>query len=413
VSVIDALMDACGEQHVRLASTGDVVGGTPARWVASPGTEDEVSAVLRVATREDFTVATAGAGTKLDWGMPPTRVDLILETGRLVEVFEHDPAASQARVGAGFRLRGIRARLTPAGQRLALDVPSAAATLGGVLAADEAGPLRMTYGQPRDVVSDLRFVTADGSVVTASETVAAGIGGRDVARSMCGSLGTLGVIVDATVRLHRTPEARVWVLRPVGGRRELQELVAALRASSFEPAAIEVDLPRTPLAELRAGDLAVLVEGSRAGARSRADAIARIVGGGATVADTPPPWWGRYPFSAGDLALKVSAHPEELFSVVLALRDASGMVVPVRGSAGAGVVFAALPVSTTPQRLSGVLTAVRTILLARGGGTCEVVRAPADIRAATVDMTEPSPERDRVRRLKAQLDPHNRFVPGR
>jgi glycolate oxidase FAD binding subunit len=209
------------------------------------------------------------------------------------------------------------------------------------------------------------------------------------------------------------PEARNWVLRPVGGRRELQELVGALRASSFEPAAIEVDLPRTPLAELRAGDLAVLVEGSRAGARSRADAIARIVGGGATVADTPPAWWGRYPFKAADLTVKVTAAPEELFSVVLALRDAAGVVVPVRGSAGAGVVFAALPSTTTPQRLSGVLTAVRTVLIARGGGTCVLLRAPADVRAAIVDATQTSPEIERMRRLKAQLDPAGRFAPGR
>jgi glycolate oxidase FAD binding subunit len=413
VSVIDTLAAVCGPDHVRAAGVGDSVAGAQASVVASPGSVDEVSAVLRVAAGEGLSVIASGAGTKLDWGRPPSRVDLILETGRLTGLHRHDVRNHVARIGAGTRLRAIRAALATAGQRLTLDVASPAATLGGVLATNEAGPLRMTYGEPQDLVSDLRFATADGTVVAASETVAAGVGGRDVARLFCGSLGTLGVIVDATVRLHRAPKARAWVLRPVGGRREVQELVGALRESSFEPAAIEVDLPRSPLTELRAGDLAVLVEGSRAGARSRADAIARIVGGGATVSDTPPAWWGRYPFTARDIALKVTAQPEEIFAVILSMRDAAGVVAPVRGSAGAGVVFAALPPTTSPQRLIGVLTAVRTILIARGGGSCVLLRAPAGIHAATGDLTEPTPEREQVRRLKAQLDPANRLAPGR
>jgi glycolate oxidase FAD binding subunit len=394
-----------------MAGVEDSAGGTPAVWVAAPGSADEVSAVLRVAAAEGLSVVVSGAGTKLDWGAPPSRADLIVETGRLSGMYEHDAGGLIARFGAGTPMRAIRASLAIAGQRLPLDVGSPAATLGGVLAANEAGPLRMTFGEPRDLVTDLRFTMADGTLAVASETIAAGAGGRDIARLFCGSLGTVGVIVDATVRLQRLPEARAWVLRPVAGRREVQELAAALRSSSFEPAAIEVDLPRGPVNDRHAGDLAVLVEGSRAGLWSRAQSIARIVGGGATVADTPPDWWGRYPFTATDVALKISTSPEELFSVVLALRDASGVLVPIRGSAGTGVVFAALPATLSPERLAGVLTAVRTILIARGGGSCALVRAPARLRAGLPD--DVFPWLPQLRALKAAFDPDNRLAPGR
>src|SRR5581483_10941527 len=236
----------------------------------------------------------------------------------------HQPADQVATIGAGTSLRAVRGALARAGQRLALDVGSPGATLGGVLATNEAGPLRLAFGTPRDLAVGMRVALADGTVVN-------DLPGHDLPRLFSGSYGTLGVIVEATVRLHAIPAARAWVLRPVASPREVHELTAALLSSSFAPVAIEADLPGA-----RPGELAVLVEGSRAAAPARAEAVARILGGGAVVEDTPPAWWGRYPFDVRDAALKLVAPSSELFAAIYAMRDAAGVALPVRGSSGIG-----------------------------------------------------------------------------
>jgi glycolate oxidase FAD binding subunit len=136
-----SLVDICGMRFARLAGPADTVGGTPASWVAAPPTVDGVAAIVRLAVEHDLAVVARGAATKLDWGARPTRADLLLDTGRLAGVWHHDPAGGFAEIGAGTPLRAAQSALARGGWRLALDGASIGATVGGVIAADEAGPL--------------------------------------------------------------------------------------------------------------------------------------------------------------------------------------------------------------------------------------------------------------------------------
>jgi glycolate oxidase FAD binding subunit len=426
VSVIDALMEACGQAHAREASVADSVGGVMPGWVAAPADGDELSAVLRIAAEEHLSVLASGAGSKLDWGAPPSDLDILIDTARLSGVYDHDPANELATIGAGTPLRAVRAALAPAGQRLALDVGSPGATLGGVIATNEAGPLRLAFGPPSDLIIGVRAGLAEGRM-------ARQLPGFDLPRLMCGSFGTLGILAEATVRVHPIPSGRAWVIRPVSTPRDVQELTYALLASSFAPVAIECDLSTAAEGVARAGgtgrgggrasggwtaspsgpptgELAVLLEG--ASAINRAEAVARILGGGSAVADTPPVWWGRYPFGTDDVAVKISAPSNELFAVIYALRDAAGVPVPVRGSAGVGVAYAALPANLGAGRIDGVLTAARSVMLGRGGGSCVVLRAPEALRSQ-IDVTGPVPLTLSDRQAKAALDPEGRMAPGR
>ncbi|UWP82482.1 FAD-binding oxidoreductase [Dactylosporangium fulvum] len=403
MTVIEALATACGPDHVWEAGRADTVDGVPVGWVVSPGDADEVSEVLRFAAAEGLSVVPTGAGTKLDWGAPPTHVDILLDLARLTGVLEHSPGELTATIAAGTPMRAIRARLLREGQRLPLDVGSPGATLGGVLATGEAGPLRHRFGAPRDLVVGVRMALDEGSLERQ-------VGGHDLARDACGSYGTLGVITEATVRLEPMPAARAWVVRPVSTPREVQQLTEAVVGSSLEPAAIEADLPGGSGA--RPAELSALFEGSREAALARAEAAAKLLGGGATVEQLPPAWWGRYPFGVDDVALKIWGRPSELFAVVYALRDAAGMPVPVRGSVGLGVAAVALPDSIAPERLDGMLTAARTVLLARGGGGCTLLRAPVELRDL-VETYGPGHLTDAAARLKLALDPEDRLAPGR
>ncbi|WP_431945983.1 FAD-binding oxidoreductase [Micromonospora marina] len=486
----------CGDPFARFAGPADEVAGRTARWVAVPGGPHAAAEVLRLAAAHDLTVVPRGAGTKIDWGAAPAQVDIMLDTGRLAGVWHEPRGAAVAEIGAGTPLRAVQATLARTNRRLPVDAPSPGATLGGVLAADESGPLRHRHGSPCAQLVGVRYLDADGELVSVGESgtqalgraapvgggrsggcgpagdggggaggsgwgaggPAGGLGwgagdasgngpgggdailgrgdvrGLDVARLLCGSQGGLGVLVSATMRVHAVPAGRLWVSRPVWTPLEVHDLVRAVLATGVDPAAVELDLPvPVPLPRRRippthpsvvnrpdhpavtgrpaAGGLVMLLEGGPADVIERAERLTAVLGAEAMVSHHAPEWWGRYPFAPGDTALRIEVPIGDLHAAVYALRDAAGAPVPVRGSAGSGTVHAALSGALPPERVASILTAVRSVLIARRG-RCVVVAAPAAVRRA-VDLWGELPALPRLRSAKAHLDPHHRLAPGR
>jgi glycolate oxidase FAD binding subunit len=228
------------------------------------------------------------------------------------------------------------------------------------------------------------------------------------------------MLVSATVRTHPLPSAAVWVVRSVWTPLEVHDLVAELLAAPIRPSAVEVNLPATsaPLPQQRArggrggaGSLGVLLEGRLTEVAARAAELIALLRGDAATTDVAPPWWGRYPFGADDVALRVTVPITDLHAAVYALRDAAGVPVPVRGRAGVGEVFAALPGGTAPDRVAAILAAVRGVLLARGG-SCVVLAAPSRI-AAAVDLWGDLPRLSDLRETKERFDPGHLLAPGR
>jgi glycolate oxidase FAD binding subunit len=161
------------------------------------------------------------------------------------------------------------------------------------------------------------------------------------------------------------------------------------------------------------GMLGVLLEGSASGVAARAAQAEALLGGDVATADGAPPWWGRYPFGPDDVVLKIVAPVAELHAAVYALRDAAGrpVPVPVRGSAGAGVLYAGLPRTLPPERVAAVLYAVRATLLIRGG-SCTMLSAPEAVRRE-VDAWDAVSGVSLMRRIKEQFDPNRTLAPGR
>src|SRR5262245_6553578 len=404
----------CGREHARPAGAGDTVGGVQPRWVVSPGNTREVSEVLRFASAGGHTVVPRGAGSKLDWAAPPSTVDIVLDVGRLAGVSFHAPADLVATVGAGTPLRGLQAALGERGQRLSIEAGSHGATVGGVLAAGEAGPSRLRHGAGRDLLIGVEFVRADGAIARAGGKVVKNVAGYDVGKLLCGSYGTLGVLTSATFRLHPVPAARVWVCRSVRTPLEVHDLVGALLSATVEPSAVEVDLPAViaPGEVARgAGTVAVLLEGTAQGVAKRASVTRDLLAGDASIVESPPPWWNTYPFAPEDVAIKLAVPVDDLHAAVYALRDVAGTSVAVRGSAGVGVVFAALPGSSPVSRVAAVLDTVRHVLIARDG-SCVVLDAPLSIKDS-VDLWGRVRGLELMRRVKEQFDPGRVLSPGR
>jgi glycolate oxidase FAD binding subunit len=403
----------------RDAGPADTVGGVQPRFVAMPKDVEALAAVLNRCAEEGLAAVPRGDGTKLDWGRPPSTVDIVIDTGRLAGVREHSAADLVATIGAGTPLRAAQTALARAGQRLALDPGSAEATIGGMLATGEAGPLRHTFGTPRDLLLGVEFVRADGKVAHSGGKVVKNVAGYDVGKLLCGSYGTLGVIASATFRLHPLPAASAWVVRTVHQPAEVVTLVGDLLATQLTPTAVEVDLPSLQVVPRQrdgqptaaGGRLAVLFEGSAGGVPVRCAAATALLGGDASTVDTPPEWWGRYPFGPDEVALRIAVPPAELDTATHALRDAAGIPFPVRGSAGAGVIFAALPGTWPAERLAMTLRGLRTALTACGG-TCVVLAAPSPAREE-LDLWGPVLGLELMRRVKEQFDPGRLLSPGR
>jgi glycolate oxidase FAD binding subunit len=402
----------------RDAGSADTVGGVQPRFVAAPRDATSLGEVLARCAEAELTAVPRGDGTKLDWGRPPSTVDVVVDTGRLAGVHEHSPADLVATIGAGTPVRAVQAVLARTGQRLALDPPSTEATIGGMLATGEAGPLRHTFGAPRDLLLGVEFARADGTLAHAGGRVVKNVAGYDLGKLLCGSYGTLGVIASATFRLHPVPAHRAWVVRGVHNPSEVYGLVGDLLAATLAPTAIELDLPSLPVLPRQrdgvpapGGQLAVMFEGSASGVPARCEAAAALLGGDASTVDEMPTWWGRYPFNTKDVAVRLAAPLAGLHAAIYALRDVAGTPFPVRGSAGVGVVYAALPATMPAARLASVLDAVRTTLIARNG-TCVVLCAPSPLREE-LDLWGPAQGLALMQRVKEQFDPRRLLSPGR
>ena len=160
--------------------------------------------------------------------------------------------------------------LDAAGQRLALDPPGADGTVGGLIATGAAGPLRYRYGSPRDLLIGITIVRPDGIVAKSGGKVVKNVAGYDIGKLFAGSLGTLGLITEATFRLHPLPEAAAWLAFGCPDSAAAATAVHAIADSPLAPAAIELDWPSAG----RPISVSALLEGDAASVTERAGASA-------------------------------------------------------------------------------------------------------------------------------------------
>ena len=229
-----------GPEHVRPASPADAVSGVRPKLVVDPGTEKELAEVLRLSNEAGLAVIPRGGGTKLRWGNPPSRADLILSTARLDEIIEHAWADLTVTVQAGCTIQRLQETLAQHGQRLALDpLWPEKTTVGGVLSTNDSGGLRLRFGALRDLIIGVTIALPDGTLASSGGKVVKNVAGYDLPKLVTGALGTLGVITRAVFRLHPLPRNTVSLSIPTSHVDETQRFVHAVQDSKLAHAALQ------------------------------------------------------------------------------------------------------------------------------------------------------------------------------
>lgn len=180
--------------------------------VVKPTTVEEVAACVARASRAGKAVIPWGGGTAQDYGYAPRRADIVLNLSDLNQIIAHEPGDLTITVQAGATLSQIQQTLAVHRQFLPLDPPDRAhATVGGILATNAWGPLRLGYGTARDWLIGLTVVDAQGRLIKGGGKVVKNVTGYDLPKLYVGALGTLGVTVEATFKVAPQPEAfAVW-----------------------------------------------------------------------------------------------------------------------------------------------------------------------------------------------------------
>lgn len=407
--MVDVLTDLATAVHGHVAEAGplDCVGGMPARCVARPGSTEEVSDALRVAAASGLAVVARGRGTKLGWGAPPERLDLILDTSRLDGVVEHSAGDLVCVVRAGMLVTAVNEGLRPAGQRLGIDSPRQG-TVGGAVATASTGPNRLHHGAVRDLVIGMTLVRADGTIAHAGGKVVKNVAGYDLGKLLTGSLGTLAVITEVAFRLHRLPAARRWVSVEVGSIDGIQRLAQGIAHAQVAPTAVELDRSG------ERGTIALLLEGTGAGLPGRVEQALTLLGNGAADADAAPDWWGTDPAENGGAVLKVTyelAGLGRLLDAVDEAAAAAGVSATVRGSVLVGTALVGLGEEAAPAGLAAFLGHLRE-QAPSFGGTVVLLDAAPDLMG-TLDVWGPVGGLELMRSVKHQFDPERRLAPGR
>lgn len=427
MGVLDQLRGACA---TREASPEDHVDGVPAQVVARPASTEETSALLRACHEADLAVVVRGHGSKLEWGRPPERVDVILETTGMAELVEHARGDLIATAGAGMPLSRLNFLLSEARHHLVVDdlavgrgADAEGSTLGGAVATNLSGPRRLWVGPLRDLVIGVRFVRADGTVAKAGGKVVKNVAGYDLSKLLTGSFGTLAVITEVTVRLHPEPEAVREVLARVPQPR-LATVLDHLVRSQFALRALEVHaepgndplvaagLAGTNDGTVRRADL--LAEQLRASDLAGADQV--------TVAHADSdPYEVRHVLPDVDESRPTETEVAERRTLLKVTGRLSGIPelvaaatehgCTVTGSAGVGVLHATLPEDAPVDRVTEALTALRAAS-GRLGGSTVLLDAPPPVKAQ-VDSWGPVPGLELMRRVKAEFDPGRNLAPGR
>ena len=388
-----------------------------------PISEEAAAHIVHTAAAVGVSLSIEGGGTRRI-GQKPEDADT-LSTRNLTGIVAYNPAEMTMTAKAGTPLEEIEAALADTRQVLAFEPPdmravlgrSGRSTIGGVFADNASGPRRFVDGAARDSLLGVRFVNGRGEIVKAGGRVMKNVTGLDLAKLLAGSRGSLALLTEVTFRVLPVPETATTIV--VSGLDDAHATAAMATALSTS---VEVSgaahLPESVRGRLIAGALpegaatVLRLEGLSASVAVRSEKLKAAMGSFGPVttldAETTATLWREIrdvsPYADGTERplWKVSVAPTAGHQLVAALRLEAG--IDAYFDWQGGLVW---------MRMEGEPEAalLRRYIKALGGGHATLVRARAEVMAATEAF---EPQADAVAalsaRVKASFDPAGLYV---
>jgi glycolate oxidase FAD binding subunit len=370
-----------GPEHLRALGSAVAV---------APGNNEEVAAVLSFAQKNHCAVVGLGGGTKQGWGNP-TEPGLILETHRLNALREHTWQDMTCVVEAGCTWAGLQSALAQHGQFVALDpLWPERATVGGIVATNDSGALRLRYGGLRDLIIGMTIVLADGTIARTGGKVVKNVAGYDLHKLMIGAFGTLGIITSVNFRLHSMPQSTQTFSLSAPAAEPLGKLMLKLLHAQVSTVAIQLrgtgdgfalDIQIASLPEVLVTQAAAL----EPMVRNEGDDV----------------WQTRQVLMTWDLVCKGTMLPTEIARFAERVRGLGGESV----TQATGIMTAGFPAAA-----AGQVPQLRREL-EEASGSLIVLKQPAETKLAC--WGTPPDSLPLMREIKRRFDPEGILNPGR
>jgi len=410
-TIEEKLRSIVGNEYFRAANVSDAVLGVQPQFVAEPASEQELAAVLSWANDAEIAVIPRGGATKLAWGNPPKRADLILSTARLNRILEHAWADLTVTVEAGCTLQALEEKLARHGQRLALDgLWPEHATIGGAVSTNDSGALRLRFGALRDLIIGVTLALPDGTLASSGGKVVKNVAGYDLPKLATGALGTLGIITRAIFRLHPSPSRRRTLSFSATMVDEMQRHILAIQDSKLAHTALQIrgDSEGRFVAD-------ILFEATEAGLAAQELQLLTLVGGSALQQSGELVWgarenlWPPPPVSA--VVAKLSVLPSAIATTIHSIKriaDPRNLHFQYVGQAtGIGT----LRLEGDAKAFKPAIEQIRTEL-ANSRASLVVLHQPLGLEPLDA-WGSPGDSISLMRAVKYQLDPKNTLNPGR
>ena len=403
---------------------GNLGDGRPATATDRPENIEALCQLVTDRVTQGLAIYPQGGGTSLDYGEIPRQPGVALDTRSISRVIDYPAADMTVTVEAGITLAALREVLATENQRLLIEAPEPEkTTLGAIFATNTSGPRRFGAGRPRDQILGVGFATSDGALVRGGGRVVKNVAGYDFPRLLTGSMGTLGIIVEVTLKVRPRPEASAIVCAGFKNAERLGLALDDLNTSATRPIAIEVLNPSA--SEFPGVNLGlppehwILLVGFEDNAasvtwqveqlRSELKAFDLTVHKGS---EAEPIWSALTGFQAlaiGEVMFMANLRPSTVARF-------AGMLSPVRWAvqshAGNGIVRAHLIESMELEPLATEIDRYRLFAL-KDGGNLVVSRCPTAWKARLKVWGDPRPDWTVSEKIKKAFDPIAMMNPGR
>jgi glycolate oxidase FAD binding subunit len=407
--------------------------GNHGAYIAYPETEEEIVSVLKAAHDHALTVTPMGGGTKRGCGGVEEKTDILLSLSAYKGIVEYSPGDMTMSVRSGTTINEIAEYLAAHKQMLPIDPAwPEYATIGGVAAANDSGPKRLRYGSARDLVIGLRVIYPDGRIIRTGGKVVKNVAGYDMNKLFIGSMGTLGILSEITVKLRPlSPYQSLLLLTfPTSDFANIRSFVTSLLDSMMEPVSLEFLSPAVheKLNGQEGYALAIAFEDVEKAVRYQEDWVKTHVPNGTEIQilqqEDARHWWTLFSRlapcgvpqtgnSESQIALRTGSRNLDVLEIVKACHeqgDRHDLIVEAHGGAGHGIARAYI--KGNPKQFASYVKEIRAFV-ERKGGYAVVQHAPLALRRELDVWGEKPAYFSLIEGIKQAIDPQKMLNPKR